>query len=476
MGAPPRRDGPGQVADGEVLAPHSPGIGPRVHATERATALSRLLKPLPTALALLIVLAWLAVPGRARLVGVLEAAVQAQTGYGLALRGDLGLAHLTRPTLIAHDLDLTGTPNIGDGSLVQVGRVEIELSPWPLLRGRLEPTRVRLSGVQVRLIQGADGRGNWGPQVAPVPQTQVQGQSRWAGHGDGVPRHGLPENGIEISDGTLTWEDRASGRRLVLGGVQAQAMPEGTGPRLEYRATDVYGGGLAGTLHLNRSGALPRFTLDAAAQAVQVGPLLADLTGSGALNGPADLTLSLAAAGADQAALARDLAGRLVLRLRDGALAGLDLLALVEGVRAAAQGRPAPVAAPAPRILLDELSASATLGGGVLRTDDLTARGPWFTATGAGALGLADGGLEARLVPVLVRPPEGRGLKELEGLPIPILVGGTLAAPAWRVDLATALRGLAGRRVQGRGGLLEQIERRTGIKGLDGVLRGLLGR
>ena len=56
-------------------------------------------------------------------------------------------------------------------------------------------------------------------------------------------------------------------------------------------------------------------------------------------------------------------------------------------------------------------------------------------------------------------------------------LGGTLGDPTWRVDVAAVLREVARRRLEDRGGdVIERLERRTGVKGLDGVLRGLLGR
>ena len=98
--------------------------------------------------------------------------------------------------------------------------------------------------------------------------------------------------------------------------------------------------------------------------------------------------------------------------------------------------------------------------------------------TGGGTLDLVDGRLNWRLTPILQAPPQGGGIRELEGVPIPVQLGGTLGEPTWRVDIAAVLREVAQRRIQdrqGRGSPMEQIERRTGIRGLDGILRGLLG-
>jgi hypothetical protein len=619
--------------------------------------LSRPLKTLWVLLALVLLAALFlrAIPDRRALLEALTAAIRAETGHEIRIRGDLSLSLLPHPVLVGQGLELAGAPGVGEGPLVRAARVEVGVRPWGLLRGRLEPTRVRLDGVRVGLALGRDGRGNWDPVIlsgadtappkpgaAPAPAPAGSGR-RGLKVASGLT--GLPEAGIEVTDSILTWEDLDSGPRLVLRdlhlmaspgaagawglhltgvlgpagagpepritasavldvgetgapvlvdmrvqiaglpaterpdapleltgrlglgagaairfdlvlngldldpylclggqcagpaktapdpnrvpggsdrapaetglaapggaaptavmpaarlplaldldgrlslgrlrvagldlrGVDAQVVAKGGELRSDYRVAAFYGGGLAGTLRVGAAGS--PIALEAAALGIQAGPLLADLTGAGPLTGRADLSLSVASAGSGQTDPIRGLQGSLALRLREGALTGVDLLGLIEAVRAAPQGRRAPILDPVPGIVLDDLSASVVLAGGILRTEDLAARGPLLRATGRGTLDLADQRLDCRLVSVLVRPPEGRGLKELEGVPIPVLVSGTLGAPVWRVDAASALAEVARRAATGRGnGLLEKIERRTGIRDLDGMLRGLLGR
>jgi AsmA protein len=283
---------------------------------------------------------------------------------------------------------------------------------------------------------------------------------------------------------------------------------------LDYRVAEFYGGGMAGTLHIDLTamapaspqnmkvaGAMavpsprhlpagegevgrapgatftvrgqdPQIDLVAVALGFQVEPLLTDLTGAAALSGRGDLNLKLTTAGWGRDALVRGLGGRLILVLRDGSLRGLDLspVAALAGLRPQTGQSPSFTA-------FTELSASAPLAQGVLRSDDLVASGPWMRLTGSGTLDLVDGRLDWRLAPILTAPPQGGGIKELEGIPIPVYLGGTLGDPTWRVDVAAVLREVARRRLEDRGGdVIDRLERRTGVKGLDGVLRGLLGR
>ena len=266
---------------------------------------------------------------------------------------------------------------------------------------------------------------------------------------------------------------------LHMQGVDISAKGEGGVWRLEHRVGDFYGGGIAGTLLLDLRGDAPRLDLQSAALGFQCGPLLADLSGARRLTGRADVSISAVASGAARTSILHSLRGSLALHLVEGTLVGVDLGALIEGARTSlAPGAPQTQGLDgAPGTVVDELSANAVAAGGVLRSDDLSARGPWFRATGSGTLSLVDGRLDLQLAPVLVKPPAGRGLKELEGIPIPIQVSGTLAAPVWRVDAASALREVARRKLDHRGdALMRDLDRRTGVKGLGETLRGLLGR
>ncbi len=109
--------------------------------------------------------------------------------------------------------------------------------------------------------------------------------------------------------------------------------------------------------------------------------------------------------------------GDLTLHLRDGALVGIDPLGGIEAAVARLRGRalPEPDAQSDPKVVLDELTASAKVNAGVLHSDDLKASGPWLDATGSGDIDLDDGRLDWRLVPVLKAPPQGRGLKGTDG-------------------------------------------------------------
>ncbi len=473
--------------------------------------MSRLLKPwgVAIALGLLAVLFVQVIPVREIGMTFVARAIEAQTGQRLTVAGRLDLTLRPVPVLVAEGISLTA--GAAEAPWLQAARVEVVLSSQALWRGGIVPVRVRLDGARIHLVQGPSGRGNWDPtqsalagSAATLPVVQLISTVAAATADPSAPTapvptappvaslaldspakpqppwlEGFPRDGIDLVDATLTWEDPATRRRLVLRGLGAHLVAEGDVLRVDHLVADCYGGGLAGTLRVAAADVIPHLTLETVAVGVQLGPLLNDLVGAGGLIGRADLGVSLVTQGTFGPAMLAALDGDLSLHLRDGALLGIDPLGGIQAAVARLRGRAVtqPDAQSDPKVVLDELTASAKLNAGILHSDDLQASGPWLDATGSGDIDLKDGRLDWRLVPVLKDPPQGRGLKELEGLPIPVFLTGTLEAPQWRVDAVAALAEAARRGRAGEGDdLIDKLERRSGIKGLGGMLRGLLGR
>ena len=373
--------------------------------------------------------------------------------------------------LAVEPLELTGSIGLGlpqesDPRLaVRIDLVADRLDLWPAQAlgpdpaGQDPATKV----VSAAAGPGADAPPARSPSPAPEPAPQPTAS----------PESSQPSAWLRDMDisGTLSVQHlRVAGLRLDQ--VSVQVRGSGGDLYLDHRAAEFYGGRLAGTLHLDLQGQDPQIDLAGAALGFQVAPLLTDITGAAALSGRGELNLKLTTVGPDRYALVRGLGGSLVLALRDGGLRGLDLSPLVAAAGLHPQGGQSQSFA-----AFTVLSASAALAKGVLRSDDLIATGPGMRLTGRGTLDLMDGGLDWRLAPILTASPQGGGIKELEGVPIPVFLGGTLGDPIWRVDIAAVLSEVARRRLGERSGdVIERLERRTGVKGLDGVLRGLLGR
>lgn len=242
------------------------------------------------------------------------------------------------------------------------------------------------------------------------------------------------------------------------------------------RFDDFYDGQLAGRLAIDVRDGPPRLALHVDGSGIQVGPLVADLAGTGWLAGTGDLRADLTAVGDTTALIRSTLNGEVALAVRDGALIGIDLAGLIADARARFEGRAAPVR-DAPRTAFQALTASAQIQDGLLTNQDLVGHAEHLELTGRGRLDLVGERIDYRIEAVLVDPPAGSRLTELAGIPVPIRVRGSVMDPAWSVDLAPVAREIARRRLDERGvDLLKDLEGRLGIEGLERGLRDLIGR
>jgi AsmA protein len=245
---------------------------------------------------------------------------------------------------------------------------------------------------------------------------------------------------------------------------------------IQDQVQSFYGGQLDGSLGLDLDDVQPSLALKQRADRIRMGPLLADLVGEERLTGRGRITADLRASGRRAYALRRSLAGNLTLDVPKGVLEGINLETLVREADARLNGRSPPEDLPTSTDF-EDLRASGRIERGVLHNKDLTLRTDYLRVTGAGTLDLVHERFDYRFEPILVKPPKGRSIKELEGIPIPVHLTGPFAHPHWDVDLSKALRAAAKKRLGDQGGtLFHELEKRTRIKGLEQGLKSLLGQ
>ncbi|NEX18285.1 MAG: hypothetical protein C1943_17170 [Halochromatium sp.] len=220
--------------------------------------------------------------------------------------------------------------------------------------------------------------------------------------------------------------------------------------------------------------------LQATANGVDVAALLGNASLGASkqapITGRADIDLDLSAHGADLPSIIRTLAGEVSFVVRDGAVTMVDLEQLITGTIGAIGVSPED-AEHLTRFSL--LSVSAEGAEGQFRSQDIQLRAHFVDVDGSGQLDLTTQQIALDLQAMLTKPPKGRGIKELEGIPIPVTARGPWTDPRWDVDVRAALDAAARRALREDNGLLDELEERTGIKGLsDGlrlILPGLLG-
>jgi AsmA protein len=263
---------------------------------------------------------------------------------------------------------------------------------------------------------------------------------------------------------------------LTLGGVEADIEAFEGRVRVDERVSRFYGGRLDGHAGLRADLDTPRLVLVQRGEDVQAGPLLGDLIGEALVTGQGRFEADLSAVGQTPDALRRSLSGEADIELAMGSIKGFNLEQVIRRAEARLKGKPAPSAEPE-RTDFTQLRASARIDQGVLTNRDLFATSSYIHARGSGTLRLADWGIDYRLEPWFVDPPKGRGIKEIEDIPIPIRITGTLQDPDWSVDIGPVLREVAQRRLgEGLdlGEKLRELEERIDLKGLEEGLRRLL--
>ncbi len=145
----------------------------------------------------------------------ISAAVQQSTGRELSLPGELKLSLFPWIALETGQAALGNPPGFGDEPFLTLQRARLSVKLLPLLRKELQVGRIEIDGLDLRLRQDAQGRGNWedwGSDAAETPET--------AATGDGLAAFDLA--GVSFTDSRIAFEDMvAEDVELSIGRVAA---------------------------------------------------------------------------------------------------------------------------------------------------------------------------------------------------------------------------------------------------------------
>ena len=275
--------------------------------------------------------------------------------------------------------------------------------------------------------------------------------------------------------------------KVEIGALQVQGLKLAA-LKTEIRAADgraevgphsanLYEGALSGNLMLD--GNANRVALKETLSNIAVGPLLRDFAQKDRLEGKGNVALDVNAAGKTVNALKSALAGSAKVNLRDGAIKGVDIGAILNKARSALGSQQAQAADGKERTDFSELNATFVIKNGVAHNDDLDVKAPLFRVGGAGDIDVAKSTINYVVKAALVATTTGQGGKErddLAGLTVPVKLSGPLDAMKYEVDYRAVAGDLAKSKVGGRA--KEAIEKDRG-KVEDQVkdrLKGLLGR
>jgi AsmA protein len=247
-------------------------------------------------------------------------------------------------------------------------------------------------------------------------------------------------------------------------------------------SASLYHGTVAGSIAVNAND--NSFAVKQRLANVSLGPLLQDATGQALIEGRGNVTLDLTASGKTVTALKKALAGTALLELKDGALKGGDLSAILRmaTTMAASKGVFEKQADGAARTEFAQLTGTFIVKNGVAHNEDLQMSSPVLKMTGHGDVDIAQDKMDLLTKCTVTESAAkiaGKDLAHLVGIPVPIHVTGSLASPMYSVGLDTLVVEAA------KGFIQRELDREVGgaksgtqkeLEALGGVLKGLLGK
>ena len=214
----------------------------------------------------------------------------------------------------------------------------------------------------------------------------------------------------------------------------------------------LYGGSLDADVGVLAQGKTEQLSLNGGVSGVSIGGLLRDLTAKPErLTGTGNVSMNLSGRGLGSAALRSTLDGSVRLVLKDGAVKGVNVAQFLREAQARLQGSNADTAQGAQQTDFSDMSATVSLGGGVARNSDLSLRSPLLRVSGEGQANLVKETIDYLAKASVVGTLTGQGGKSLDdvrGVTVPVRVGGTFAAPTYRLDVEALLKEAAGARLE----------------------------
>ncbi|MBO9357235.1 AsmA family protein [Bordetella petrii] len=250
-------------------------------------------------------------------------------------------------------------------------------------------------------------------------------------------------------------------------------------------AAALYGGKLGGTVSINaaeNNQVAAKMTL----AGIAIGPLLSDLVQQTALTGTGSLALDLKTAGSNSYALTTGLNGSMQVRLRDGAVRGINIAQTLRELKAAFTGEAADPALAADQTRQTDftsLEADLVFVKGVANAKRLDMASPLLRVSQGdpAAIDFVQKTLNFVAKVKVVNTStgqDGKDLEELKGITIPVLISGPFDKPVYTVQWRGAASEALKRGLEQK--LKEAVEKKAAdsklAPQLDKALKGILGK
>ncbi len=316
-----------------------------------------------------------------------------------------------------------------DQLLVQ-GDLELALGERPRLGGELDLGDLDLRPYLPTTAQPANADATAGPAAESGAETEG-----WSTEPLDLPLPLPLDLDLELAMKSLNAPMLATGA----GRFHVEADVERTS--VEIAELALYGGSAAGSAAIaSRDEAPPEVEARLDATEIELLPVLKGTADVDYLEGTGNLKLAIRGQGDSVAALVGTLAGNGALLVRDGAILGINIAAIIRevmtlGVESAA--------AQPQRTDFAEAGGTFSIEKGIVRNDDFNLRAPVLRVEGAGTIALPPRTLDYRLTPYVASTLQGQDAKgepELQ-LGVPLVIEGAWNEPSVKLDLAGTLSG-----------------------------------
>jgi AsmA protein len=236
---------------------------------------------------------------------------------------------------------------------------------------------------------------------------------------------------------------------------------------------DLYDGNVRVNARIDASGDTPRYALKGNLNGLQFQPLLQDVADTDRVGALANMNIDITTAGKQVASMKRALNGQFGFDLRDGAFNGFNLAQVIASARSRLSGDDSADGdglGESESTPFNRFAASFNVVDGVMAGRDLNLVTKVLEASGSGSYDLGKNALDYTVNATVPENASGK-LAKLAGLTVPINLTGNLMSPSYSLDVKSALRGAAEKRLQDEKAQLqdkvrEKLQERAGD--LDG--------
>ncbi|MFP3920415.1 MAG: AsmA family protein [Dichotomicrobium sp.] len=295
----------------------------------------------------------------------------------------------------------------------------------PALSGRLDFDTLKIEAFAIE------------PVLAARDSADAASTGLWTAHaapGDDIE---LDLAGLDALEADLALTAETLTRKSLTGrDAAARARLQDGALAVDLSRLSLYDGSATGDFELSGHEGVPVVSATVEVSGVDGLPLLSDASSFDWLSGKLDGRVKIASGGATVNELRSRLQGKAQMRMRDGALQGLDLPGILARVQAGELSEFR--RREGDRTDFSRLQANWAIRKGVGQTEDLQLEGPLVSATGSGKVNFRRETLDLRLKSrVTPRMSDGG---DAEAIELPIRMQGDWAKPAIYPDVEEALK------------------------------------